>query len=271
MKRRATVCQAAFGQDRPVSSLQELVALRRLVLRGAAAVVLTGVVIAVAQRSRRLAVALLASAAVVAGAVRRPRVVPETVDWLGRKARTARRPHAIEAAVTVNASAEEVYRFWRAFENHARVLTIVGASQPDGDGRRYRHALPSPAGQVGWTVEIVEEVPNERIEWRSVAGAPPVPYRAALHLRPDAKEGGTQLRLRMELEPRTGVLGRVLLAGLDELSDRVVQTDLRRFKQLIEAGEIATTEGQPAGAGRSAAHSRHDNSTVSPPRGSSTG
>ena len=182
--------------------------------------------------------------------------MPETADWLGRKARMARLPHAIEAVVTVTAPADEVYRFWRAFENHERVLNIVGSSWPTGDGRRYGHALPGPAGRtVQWTVEIVEEVPNERIEWRST-GAAPVPYRASLRLAPDRKEAGTQVRMRMELEPRTGILGRTLLAGLDELSDRVLQSDLRRFKQLVEAGEFATTEGQPAGAGRADGRSR---------------
>lgn len=241
-----------------MSSLQELFALRRTAVRGAAALALIAVVVGVAQRSRRAAVALLASAAIVAGTFRRPRIVPETAEWLGRKARMARLPHAIEAVVSVNAPAEEVYRFWRAFENHDRVLSIVGSSWPTDDGQRYGHALPGPVGRtVQWNVEIVEEIPNERIEWRSI-GAAPVPYRASLRLAPDPKEAGTQLRLRMELEPRSGILGRTLLAGLDELSDRVLQNDLRRFKQLIEAGEFATTEGQPAGAGRADGRSRGD-------------
>jgi len=99
---------------------------------------------------------------------------------------------------------------------------------------------------VTWSAEIINEVPNVLIAWRSLDGSAVV-SAGSVHFDEAGAGRGTRLRVRMQYSPPGGKLGTLAarMTGQDAATE--VREDLRRFKQLLEAGEVATTEGQPRG------------------------
>jgi uncharacterized membrane protein len=97
-----------------------------------------------------------------------------------------------------------------------------------------------------WDAEITEDQSNEYIAWRSLEGADVensgwVCFEAA----PGGR--GTIVSVEMQYSPPAGALGATVAKILGRAPEQEVEEDLRRFKQVMETGEIITTEGQPAG------------------------
>ncbi|EIZ79864.1 cyclase/dehydrase [Novosphingobium sp. Rr 2-17] len=142
-------------------------------------------------------------------------------------------------AVTINRSAEELFAFWRDPTNLVGVLDNVNAIEPI-DANRSRWTVKAPAGrEVGWESIITNEVPNQEISWQSAPGAD-VSNSGRIEFREVAGRG-TVVRAVMSYDPPAGVVGQ-LIAKLFQREPRIqTRRDLRRFKQLMETGEIATS------------------------------
>jgi len=104
---------------------------------------------------------------------------------------------------------------------------------------------------VKWDAEITEARSNEHIAWRSLEGAD-VENSGWVHFEAAPGGRGTIVSVEIEYNPPAGVLGATVAKILGRAPEHEVEEDLRRFKQVMETGEIITTEGQPAG--RSTAH-----------------
>ena len=155
-----------------------------------------------------------------------------------RRRRAAKtRPVAAQRVVTVDKPAEELYRFWRSLANAPRFMKWVEEVEIRDERRsRWVATLPGRRGRIEWESEVLEDRPGELIAWRSVSGAPVrISGRVEFAAAPAGR--GTEVRSRVETE---GVPHHVL--------ERHVAEDLRRFKRLLETGEIATVEGQPSGS-----------------------
>jgi uncharacterized membrane protein len=152
----------------------------------------------------------------------------------------------VERTVTVGRPADELYRFWRSFENLPRVMDHL-ESVTVLDDRRSHWKAKAPAGTtVEWDAEIHNEVPNELIAWRSVNEAS-VPNAGSVHFRPAPGGRGTEVKVVLEYQPPAGKVGALVARLFGEEPDVQVREDLRRFKMMMETGEAATTEGQPRG------------------------
>jgi uncharacterized membrane protein len=152
----------------------------------------------------------------------------------------------VEKAVTINAPPEQIYSFWRNFENLPRFMHNLEAVECH-DSRRSHWTAKGPAGiKADWEAEIINEIPNELIAWRSVDGSK-VDNAGSVHFEPAAGERGTIVKVVLRYDPPAGVLGAAVSKILGEDPAMNVQEDLRRLKMLLETGEIATTEGQPTG------------------------
>jgi uncharacterized membrane protein len=93
---------------------------------------------------------------------------------------------------------------------------------------------------VEWDAEIVNELPDTIIAWKSI-GDPDVPNAGAVNFS-DAPGGrGTVVRVTLDYEPPAGRLGLLLSHILTEEPEQQIREDLRRLKQLIETGEIVTS------------------------------
>src|SRR5690606_24379592 len=110
------------------------------------------------------------------------------------------------------------------------------------DDKRSRWRARAPAGmKVSWDAEIVEDVPNERIAWRSRPGSR-VPHHGSVEFVPAAVGRGTGVRAHLASEPPAGRPGWLLAKLCGEEPDWQVRDDVRRFRQRREAGEIPMSE-----------------------------
>lgn len=152
----------------------------------------------------------------------------------------------VEKSVIINAPREQLFAFWRNFENLPRFMHNLEAVEVHGE-KRSRWVAKGPAGTtVDWEAEIINEIPNELIGWRSIEGSE-VDNAGSVHFKPATGGRGTELKVVLRYDPPAGKLGANVSKILGEDPAANVEEDLRRLKMLIEAGEIATTKGQATG------------------------
>jgi uncharacterized membrane protein len=145
---------------------------------------------------------------------------------------------------------EEVYRFWRHLENLPKFMTHLESVVELGNGRS-RWTAKGPAGfTVEWNAEIINEVENKVIGWRSLPDSDVV---TAGSVNFDRVRGGrsTQVTVHLQYAPPGGRLGKVVAQLFGDEPAQAIREDLRRLKWLLEAGEIPrATEDQRAGGWR---------------------
>ena len=152
----------------------------------------------------------------------------------------------VEKAVTINAPVEQVYAFWRNFENLPRFMHNLESVEVH-DSKRSRWVAKGPAGtKVDWEAEIINEIPNELIGWRSTEGSR-VDNAGSVHFTDVGYGRGTEVKVVLRYDPPAGVVGAAVSKILGEDPAANVREDLRRLKMLIETGELATIDGQPSG------------------------
>lgn len=147
----------------------------------------------------------------------------------------------VEESVIIDAAPERVYDFWRNFENLPRFMHNVESVQVT-DAKRSHWIVRGPAGtKVEWDAEIINEIPNELIGWRSLNCAE-VDNAGSVHFQP-ARDGGrgTELRVILRYDPPAGVVGAALSRLLGEDPAIQVEEDLLRLKMLLETGRVSAT------------------------------
>jgi len=155
----------------------------------------------------------------------------------------------VEHSVTVNRSAEELFQFWRNFENLPRFMQHLETVKCL-DAKRSRWVARAPAGfTVQWDAQIINQEPNALIAWRSVGGTD-VDNAGSVRFIPAPADRGTEVRVVLDYIPPAGKIGAIIASLFGKAPEQQIRQDLRRFKQLMEAGEIPTTQGQPHGACR---------------------
>jgi len=158
------------------------------------------------------------------------------------------RSHAMRIArsITVSSSPEECYRWWRDFTNLPRVLSHIESVEITSD-RRSHWVLKGTAGKnLEWDSEVTTDEPGKVIAWHALEGAD-IENSGSVHFEPAPAGRGTILRVAFHYCPPGGRLGGLFARLLGQEPELELAKDLRRLKQLLETGEIATTEGQPAG------------------------
>lgn len=150
-------------------------------------------------------------------------------------------------STTVNRSPEEVYRAWRDLEALPTFMDHLVSVQTI-DARRSRWTAKAPAGRtVEWEAEIIDDVPGHRLAWRSRPGAD-VDNRGTVRLDPAPGDRGTEVTLEIEYVVPGGRAGRALARILGEHPEQQAKDDLRRFKQVVETGEVVRSDGSPDGS-----------------------
>ncbi len=161
-------------------------------------------------------------------------------------ARGAREPLHVEKSVTISRPAEDLYRFWHNFEHLPRFMKHLESVSVSSDRRSHWVAHGPADTHVEWDAEITEDRPNELIAWRSLAGADL--YNAGtVRFEPATGGRGTVVRVALDYRPPAGALGVAVAKLFGEAPQQQIEGDLRRFKNIMEAGEIPTTTGQPEG------------------------
>lgn len=163
------------------------------------------------------------------GAARRAHTVPALSGGAGRR---------IEQIVTIERTPAELFDFWRHFDNLPRFMDNL-ESVAMLDERRSRWVAKGPLGmRVEWEAEVHNEIPEELIAWRSLPGSD-VDQAGSVHFSP--APGGTEVRVILRYAAPAGALGDALAHVLGDDPDRQIADDLRRFKQVMEAGEVGAS------------------------------
>jgi uncharacterized membrane protein len=144
----------------------------------------------------------------------------------------------VEQAVRIARPAEELYRFWRQLENLPRFMDHLESVRVL-DERRSHWVARGPAGsRVEWDAEIHNEIPGQLLAWRSLPGAE-VDHAGSVHFEPDMGDL-TLVRVILRYDPPAGRVGAGVARLFGEDPDTQVADDLRRFKQVMEAGDAST-------------------------------
>lgn len=159
-----------------------------------------------------------------------------------------RRGIHIEQAFLVNRTPEDLYTYWRNFENLPNVMThLKSVKVLEGDRSEWTASAPRIAGgEVTWEARITRDEPNHAIAWKSVPGAA-VDTRGEISFSPAMGDRGTEVRVSMQYNPPAGRLGHWIAKLAGESPEQQIREDLRNFKRMMETGEIPTTVGQPRG------------------------
>ncbi|MEI9963895.1 MAG: SRPBCC family protein [Caulobacteraceae bacterium] len=143
-------------------------------------------------------------------------------------------------AITVNKPRSEVYAFWRDLPNLARFLLNVERIEVS-DELRSHWTVKSPTGEVQWDSRITADEPDRRIAWESEPGAD-IRNTGEVVFK-DAPGGrGTEVHASIVFEPPGGKVGRIVAALFQRDPAIQLRRDMRRFKQLMETGEISTSK-----------------------------
>lgn len=153
----------------------------------------------------------------------------------------------ITVTLAINSPPEKIYGFWRELENLPRFMQNLESVRQTGD-RTSEWIAKMPGGlRLQWQSEIVEDQPNQFISWRTSEGSE-VNHCGSVRFDPGPGGRGTLVKLEMYYGLPGGRVAHQAAKLLSTAPETVIREDLRRLKQLIETGEVATTRGQPSGA-----------------------
>ena len=143
--------------------------------------------------------------------------------------------------VTINRPRTELYAVWRDFRNLALFMENIERVEVI-DATHSHWVVSAPAGErVEWDSVIEEDIPGEVISWSPVPGSG-LEHSGRIEFR-DAHGGrGTEVTATILYDPPAGRIGKVIAKLFQKEPKIQARRDLRRFKQLMETGEIATSE-----------------------------
>lgn len=155
-------------------------------------------------------------------------------------------PVHVEKCITVNRTADECYRFWRDFENFPRFMTHL-ESVTAGEGNRSHWVAKGPAGtRIEWDAEVTADQEGELLAWSSIGGAD-VENAGTVRFESAPGERGTIIWADLDYRPPGGKAGAMFAKLFGKEPSQQIDEALRRFKWLIETGEIPTNVGQASG------------------------
>jgi len=152
----------------------------------------------------------------------------------------------LEKSIAVNRTPEECYRFWHDFESFPRFMEHVESVRITGENSMHWRVKGPAGGTVEWDAALLADEPGQYLAWRSLEGAE-VDNEGTVRFEPAPDGRGTLLRVTMRYSPPGGIAGALIAKMFGEEPSQQIDEDLRRFKWLIETGEIPTTIGQPSG------------------------
>jgi uncharacterized membrane protein len=152
----------------------------------------------------------------------------------------------VKKSITINRPVNEVYAFWHNFENLPRFMSHLEAVHVTGINRSHWKAK-APAGRsVEWNAEVTQDVPNERISWRSQDDAD-IPNSGTVEFRFAPGDRGTEVHVELYYQSPAGKVGVTLAKMFGEEPGIQVADDLRALKQVLETGEVLAADGAELG------------------------
>ncbi len=147
----------------------------------------------------------------------------------------------VARSVTINAPRDEIYRVWRDFERLPEFMENIQSVQVGADGVSH-WVVAAPAGRtVEWDAVLTEDVPGAVLAWESVAEAE-IKNVGRVEFKDAAPGRGTVVTATIIYDPPGGQIGQMIAKLFQREPKLQARRDLRRLKQLLETGEIATAQ-----------------------------
>jgi uncharacterized membrane protein len=147
----------------------------------------------------------------------------------------------LAAVVTVNKPIEEVYNFWKDPRNYAQFMDQIESVHPTTGGLSRWKVKAPPGLSVEWNAKVVNDVPNELIRWTSV-DSDNVDSTGTVRFETAPGNRGTVVTLEIEYKPKGGRLGAKVAKLFAAIPKTQLKNDLRRFKQIMEIGEVLKSD-----------------------------
>lgn len=152
----------------------------------------------------------------------------------------------LTGTTTISRQPEDVYDFWRHWENLPTFMAHLDEVRTTGGSRSHWKASAPFGRSVEWDAEVTEDVPGQRIGWRSV-GSADVENSGVVRFVPAPGGRGTEVHVELEYSMPAGKLGEAVARYFGEDPHQQIDDDLRRLKQVIETGEVVRSDGAPGG------------------------
>lgn len=231
---------ASISENQPSTNPSEASDMERWAsLIGGGAMVLTGL----RQQSLRGVLTALAGGGLIYQGVTKHSTIEQVQSAIG-----VNQTIKVEKSVTIHQPADVLYRFWHNFENLPTFMKHLKSVKVYNEKRSHWIANAPLGNNVEWDADILEDRENEFISWASVEGAD-IENSGFVRFQKALGDRGTEVKVVLEYNPPGGALASVIAKLFGEEPEQQIGDELRRFKMLMEAGEIATTEGQPKGQG----------------------
>lgn len=144
----------------------------------------------------------------------------------------------IEKSVKIQRSPEDLYHFWRNFENLPQFMNHLESVQTLDETHSHWITKAPLGNHVEWDAQITDEQENQYIAWRSLEGTD-VPNQGSVSFQSLAGAEGTEVKVTMDYDPPGGMVGAIVAAIFGENPERQLSEDLWRLKQEIELGRTA--------------------------------
>lgn len=155
-------------------------------------------------------------------------------------------PNQAKATFLVNATPEQCYSLWRNFEVLPRFMAHLKSVRATGGNLSEWVAFGPMQREICWTAETRENQPDRRIAWASLPDSD-IETSGSVEFRQDPQGRGTFVTADVRYSSPGGALGSAFATMMGKNPEFMVREDLRRFKALVEAGEVPTTLGQTHG------------------------
>lgn len=147
----------------------------------------------------------------------------------------------VHKAMTVTRSPEEAYRLWRDFEGLPRFMRHLESVRVTGEGYSHWVARGPGGTRFEWDAELLDDRPGELIAWRSLPDSS-VAHAGRVRFRPAPGDRGTEVHVELRYAPPAGRPGALIAKLFGREPSQQVDGDLRRFKQVLETGEVVHSD-----------------------------
>lgn len=153
---------------------------------------------------------------------------------IGRSKVHSDRALKIERSITIQRPAKDLYAFWRQLDNLPTIMSQVRSVDVLDDHRSHWiiNTLPGTP-TVEWDAEIIHEVENERIGWKTLDGAT-VEHAGSVQFKPVNGDQQTRVTVTLQYDPPAGAIGAAIADVFGQEPGQKIARDLERFKEAME-------------------------------------
>ena len=153
----------------------------------------------------------------------------------------------VKETLTINCPPARAYQFWRNLENLPRFMNFLESVQAGEDGRSHWIVKAPPGITLTWDAEIVADEPDKLIRWQTLPSTTAVQHSGEVRFKSAPAGRGTEVTADLRYEPPGGVVGEAFGYLTNGVTEQLIREQVRRFKAVLETGEVPTIDGQPSG------------------------